>query len=193
MIRGGRVAGHALLFIIALAGAQAGGSEVFVSVPDQELALLDHGKTIARYAVSTSRFGTGDGVGTYRTPLGVMYVSAKLGDGLAPGAVLKSRVATGEVITPNAPGRDSIVARVLWLRGKEEGNRHGRERCIYIHGTAEERRIGQRVSFGCIRMRSKDVIALYSRVHIGTPVVISEKRLTELLPPEEEPLLARSY
>ena len=171
----------------------AQGGEIIVSVADQELALIARGKTIARYPVSTSKFGIGDGVGTYRTPLGVMYISAKLGDGLPAGAVIKSRMATGEVIAPNAPGRDPIVSRVLWLRGKEEQNRNARERCIYIHGTAEEKRIGRRASFGCIRMKSKDVIALYARVHIGTPVRITEKRIAEFLPPEEETLLARSY
>jgi len=169
------------------------GAEIIVSVPDQEMALIARGKTIARFPVSTSKFGIGDGVGTYRTPLGVMYVSGKVGDGLPAGAVIKSRIPTGEVLAPNAPGRDPIVSRVLWLRGKEDQNRNARERCIYIHGTAEERMIGRRASYGCIRMKSKDVIALYSKVHIGTAVKISDKPLTDFLPPEEESLLARSY
>ncbi len=173
--------------------AHSASDKVVVSVADQELAFIKRGKTIARYPVSTSKFGIGDGVGTYRTPLGLMYVSAKLGDGLPAGAVIKSRMATGEVVAPNAPGRDTIVSRVLWLRGKEDQNRNARERCIYIHGTAEERRVGQRASYGCIRMKSKDVIDLYTRVHIGTPVLVSDKRLAEFLPPEEETLLARSY
>ena len=41
-----------------------------------------------------------------------------------------------------------------------------------IHGTNEPEEIGQAVSSGCIRMRDLDVIDLYSRVHIGTPVVV---------------------
>ncbi len=171
----------------------AHGGEIIVSVADQEMAFIARGKTVARYPVSTSKFGNGDGVGTYRTPLGAMYVSAKLGDGLPTGAVIKSRIATGEVLAPDAPGRDPIVSRVLWLRGKEDQNRNARERCIYIHGTAEEKRIGRRASFGCIRMKSKDVIALYARVHIGTSVKITERRLADFLPPEEETLLARTY
>lgn len=188
-----RFAVLAVIGPLVFAAAVAQASEIIVSVADQELALIARGKTLARYPISTSKFGVGDGVGTYRTPLGAMYVSAKLGDGLAAGAVIKSRIATGEVLAPNAPGRDPIVSRVLWLRGKEDQNRNARERCIYIHGTAEEKRIGRRASFGCIRMKSKDVIALYARVHIGTPVKITEKRIAEFLPPEEETLLARSY
>ncbi|CAN5764610.1 cell wall-recycling L,D-carboxypeptidase ElsL [soil metagenome] len=182
-----------LLFLVAGANsaAQGAGGEIVVSVADQGLALIQRGRTVARYPVSTSKFSLGDGAGTYRTPLGVLCVSGKIGDGLPAGAVIKRRIPTGRVLPPNAPGRDPIVSRVLWLRGKEEQNRRARERFIYIHGTAEERRIGQRSSYGCIRMKSKDVIALYSRVHIGTRVLISEKRLAEFVPPEEVTLLAR--
>ena len=68
-----------------------------------------------------------------------------------------------------------IVSRVLWLRGKDVANRNAYERCIYIHGTPEEKRIGRRASFGCVRMRSKDVIALYQLAHIGTSVLITEE------------------
>ena len=45
-------------------------------------------------------------------------------------------------------------------------------RSIRIHGTNEPSEIGQAVSSGCIRMRDMDVIDLYSRVHVGTPVVV---------------------
>ena len=182
----------ATIMLMAISAAQSSvASEIVVSVPDQELALLARGKVVARYPISTSKFGIGDQPGSYRTPLGVMYVSGKVGDGLPSGAVIKSRLATGEVLAPNAPGRDPIVSRVLWLRGKESQNQNARERCIYIHGTAEESRIGKRASFGCVRMRSRDVIALYSRVHIGTPVTISDRRLDALVPEEEPTLLAR--
>ncbi len=102
-------------------------------------------------------------------------MSAKIGDGLPVGAVIKNRNATGEILKANAPGRDAIVSRVIWLRGMEGTTANTRDRCIYIHGTAEEQRIGRRASFGCVRMRSKDVIVLYNLVHIGTHVRISTK------------------
>ena len=92
----------------------------------------------------------------------------------------------------NEPGRDAIVSRVIWLRGLEEQNRGAHDRCIYIHGTPEERRIGHPASFGCIRMRSKDVIALYDELHIGMHVTITKKRLIDLVPAEEPSLLART-
>lgn len=175
----------------APARALSVAAEIFVSVPDQELVLLDRNKVVARYPISTSKFGLGDGAGTYRTPLGTMFVSAKFGDELKSGAVIKSRVATGEIVAPDAPGRDTIVTRVIWLRGKELQNRAARDRCIYIHGTPEERRIGKPASFGCIRMRSKDVITLYRYAQIGMHVTVTQKRIADLLPPEEPSLLAR--
>jgi lipoprotein-anchoring transpeptidase ErfK/SrfK len=174
-------------------GRGAGGPpEIVVSVADQELALIARGKLVKRFSISTSKFGTGDAIGSYRTPLGETFVSAKIGDGLPAGAVIKNRNATGEIVKANAPGRDAIVSRVIWLRGMDGTTTNTRERCIYIHGTAEEQRIGRRASFGCIRMRSKDVIALYSLVHIGTHVRISEKPLASFLPPDEPSLLARA-
>ena len=167
-------------------------TEVIVSLPDQVLAVVDRGHLIARYPVSTSKFGVGDSTGSYRTPLGTLFVSGKFGDKLPPGAVIKNRVPTGEVVAVNSLGRDAIVARVIWLRGMEVQNCAARDRCIYIHGTPEERRIGKPASFGCIRMCSRDVIALYNSVHIGMHVIITQKRVSDLIQAEEPSLLARS-
>ncbi|WP_245435464.1 L,D-transpeptidase [Microvirga calopogonii] len=41
-----------------------------------------------------------------------------------------------------------------------------------IHGTNEPHTIGQAVSSGCIRMLNDDVVDLYSRVKVGTSVVV---------------------
>jgi lipoprotein-anchoring transpeptidase ErfK/SrfK len=41
-----------------------------------------------------------------------------------------------------------------------------------IHGSNEPWTIGHAVSSGCIRMRNEDVIDLYDRVKVGTPVVV---------------------
>ena len=182
----------AVLSILPAARGAGTRPEIIVSVADQELAFVAWGKVVKRFPISTSKFGTGDAVGSYRTPLGETFVSAKIGDGLPAGAVIKNRNATGEIVQANAPGRDAIVSRVIWLRGMDGTTANTRDRCIYIHGTAEEQRIGRRASFGCIRMRSKDVIALYSLVHIGDHVRISEKPLANFLPPEEPSLLARA-
>lgn len=167
-------------------------AEIIISVSDQTLALVDEGKLISQYPVSTSRFGLGDSTGSYRTPLGVLFVSAKFGDHLPAGTVIKNRNSTREIVTADAPGRDAIVSRIIWLRGLESQNRSAHDRCIYIHGTPEERRIGKPVSFGCVRMRSRDVIALYDRIHIGMHVTITRKPISDFLPRDDVALATGS-
>src|SRR5690606_134192 len=125
----------------------------------------------------TSKFGVGDQRGSRCTPLGKMEIAEKIGDGAPSGAVFKSRRRTGEVLRPDAPGRDPIVSRLLWLKGTERWNANTYSRYIYIHGTAEERNVGRAVSYGCVRMRSRDVIDLYSMVGVGADVYILNRRL----------------
>lgn len=151
--------------------------EIIVSVKDQQLLLKTDGKTEAVYPVSTSRFGIGDRFGSYATPLGKFLVRMKIGMGKPLGTVFHSRVPTGEVLKPNAPGRDPIVTRILWLEGEESGNRNAFNRGIYIHGTPQENLLGRPASFGCVRMRSADVAALCDRVSTGATVRIIPEHL----------------
>jgi len=148
-----------------------------VSVRDQQIAVVENGWTIARFPVSTSRYGVGDGYNSYATPLGVMEIAGKIGDGAPLGAVFKHRRMTGEILRPNASGRDPIVTRILWLRGLETRNANAFSRNIYIHGTPVERLIGRPASYGCIRMRSKDVVQLFNMMPVGGMVQVSEAPL----------------
>jgi hypothetical protein len=66
----------------------------------------------------------------------------------------------GQTIPGGAPN-NPLKARWLGVNG-----------AVGIHGTAEEWSIGSRASHGCIRMRVADVIDLYPRVPMGTPVLI---------------------
>ena len=153
-----------------------------VSVPDQTLALVDGGLVKERFPVSTSRFGLGDSTGSYATPLGSLEIASKIGANAPLGAVFKSRKMTGEILSPNAKGRDPIVTRIIWLRGKEARNANAFGRDIYIHGTPEERNIGRPASYGCIRMRSIDIINLYSQVGAGAEVSIINPSLASVIP-----------
>lgn len=143
---------------------------MIVSVRDQQMLLVRDGQPLRKYPVSTSKFGLGSQSGSKRTPLGRLEVAQKIGGGAPSGAVFKSRRRTGEVLRPDAPGRDPIVSRILWLSGKDRQNSNTFRRLIYIHGTPEERKIGTPASYGCIRMRSRDVIDLYKRVGEGAEV-----------------------
>jgi len=136
------------------------------------MVLLNDGKPIKTYRISTSKFGLGDKPRSNRTPLGKMKIARKIGCGEPTGAVFKSRRPTGEVLKPNAPGRDPIVSRILWLKGTERRNRNAFHRYIYIHGTPEIYRLGTPASYGCIRMGLKDVVDLYDRVGNGADVFV---------------------
>jgi lipoprotein-anchoring transpeptidase ErfK/SrfK len=155
---------------------------IVISVKDQRMALLDHEMLVAVFPVSTSKYGLGDWPGSRCTPLGELEVAAKVGEGASPGAVFKDRRRTGEIVPPDAPGRDPIVTRILWLRGREWQNANTFRRDIYIHGTPEERNIGLPVSYGCVRMRSLDVIKLYDLVGVGAEVTIVDEPLTAIVP-----------
>ena len=162
----------ALSLFLGLAGCADRDHQIVVSVPEQRMVLLTRGEPTAAFPVSTSKFGLGDAPGSNGTPLGEMEVAKKIGAGAPLGAVFKGREPTGEVLAPDAPGRDPVVTRILWLRGVEERNRHTFDRYIYIHGTPEERNVGRPASFGCVRMRSRDVASLFDAVGNGARVYI---------------------
>jgi hypothetical protein len=147
-------------------------NQLIISVRDQKLMLVRNGSKVATYPVSTSMFGLGDALGRMTTPLGYLAVEKKIGDNVPVGAVFHKRKLTGEVLQPNTPGRDPITTRIIWLRGLEAQNAHAFQRCIYIHGTPEEKKIGKPASYGCIRMKSKDVAELYDQIPVGAVVQI---------------------
>jgi L,D-transpeptidase catalytic domain len=155
-------------------------NQLIISVRDQKLMLVRDGGKVAVYPISTSMFGVGDAFGRMTTPLGWLAVEKKIGDNVPVGAVFHNRRLTGEILEPNSPGRDPITTRIIWLRGLEAQNAHAFQRCIYIHGTPEEKKIGRPASYGCIRMKSKDVAELYSQVPIGAVVQIVPDRLPKL-------------
>ena len=70
---------------------------------------------------------------------------------------------TGEIV-PAGP-ENPLGKR--WIGFLYEGRTH-----IGFHGTNQEDLIGQAVSHGCVRMRNRDVIALYEQISLGTPVEV---------------------
>ena len=175
---------YVLLVALFLASCAAPDTQhqIVVSTREQKLAVLDRGNVLAIYPVSTSRFGLGDWRGSRFTPLGKLQIAQKIGDNAPSGAVFKDRRRTGEIVAPDSPGRDPIVTRILWLRGLEAQNVNAFSRDIYIHGTPEERLIGKAASYGCIRMRSGDIIQLYDIVGTGAAVTIVNAPLATAVP-----------
>jgi lipoprotein-anchoring transpeptidase ErfK/SrfK len=152
-------------------------TQLVVSIPEQKLAVLVNDKVYKSYKISTSRYGEGDGLGSWCTPIGRLAVATKIGSTVPFGGVFQRRRYTGEVLSVNAPGRDPIVSRIIWLRGLDYATRNAFHRCIYIHGTPEEDNLGKKASYGCIRMRSSDVIEIFNWINIGTEVAIVDKAI----------------
>lgn len=183
--------GSLVLLFLAGCAQQDTTHRIVISIPEQRMLVLEDGHAIAQYPVSTSRFCLSDRPGSRGTPLGELEIARKIGGGAPAGAVFKDQRETGEILEPNAPGRDPIVSRILWLKGLEACNRNAFSRYIYIHGTAEEWRIGTPASFGCIRMRSADVIHLYDIVGVGAKVDITQETIGEATGiPEATPVVA---
>lgn len=158
---------------------------VAITLKDQKLTVLSGGRKVKDYSISSSKFGMGSSNGSHRTPLGIHAVTKKVGDGQPEGMVFKGCRPTGEVVPANA-GRDPIVTRVIQLAGLEGFNSNSHSRRIYIHGTPEEYNIGRPASYGCIRMRSQDVVDLYPRVYRGMPVAIESCSQSTYLQAEKE-------
>jgi lipoprotein-anchoring transpeptidase ErfK/SrfK len=66
---------------------------------------------------------------------------------------------------PGGPA-NPMGARAMYLYA------NGKDTLFRIHGTNQPEYIGSAISSGCIRMRNEDVIDLYNRVKVGSPVVV---------------------
>jgi len=155
-----------------------------ISVAQQTLSLFgDAGEILRAYPVATARKGVGERQGSHCTPRGRHLIRAKIGSGQPLNTVFVGRRPSGEIYTEALGAahreRDWILTRILWLSGCEPGrNRLGEvdtmRRYIYIHGSPDDAPIGLPASHGCIRMRNSEIVELFERVPVYTPVDISE-------------------
>lgn len=161
--------------------------KLFISLPAQTLEVFsDTGELLHRYSVSTGKKGAGERSGSYMTPRGKHIIRAKIGAGCPENTVFIRRRPSGEYWTPELAiqhaERDWILARILWLSGREPGfNRLGdvdtMRRFIYIHGCPDTAELGTPGSMGCIRMRNRDIVELFDHVPVFSEVNIGEYRI----------------
>jgi lipoprotein-anchoring transpeptidase ErfK/SrfK len=82
-------------------------------------------------------------------------------------AMMERQPETREFAAGMPPGLNNpLGARALYIY------RDGRDTFYRLHGTHEVWSIGQAVSSGCVRMLNQDVIDLYRRCPVGTPIVV---------------------
>ena len=78
-----------------------------------------------------------------------------------PAVIRRDNPRLPDVIPSGAPN-NPMGAAALMLSGGEYA----------IHGTNRPSSIGSFASYGCIRMHNHDIVDLYDRVTVGTPVVV---------------------
>lgn len=157
--------------------------QVLINLSKQRLRLIVNDEIVAEYPISSSKFGIGNKVGSRKTPLGLHKISEKIGKDAPLGTIFNARENTGEIAdfdSENPMYEDMITTRILRLKGLQEGVNMGKgvdsdKRYIWIHGTAEEEKIGKPASHGCIRMKNEDIIELFANVRVGTEVLIVKK------------------
>jgi len=153
-------------------------TRIEIDISEQQLYLLCNREELKVYPISTAKNGINNRSGSGGTPLGRHRIKNKIGKGAPPKTIFKARRNTGRIARLNVPGAgDLVTTRIMWLKGLEPGVNSGSKidsyrRYIYIHGTAEENKIGQPASHGCIRMYNRDVTELFDRVIEGTEVYI---------------------
>jgi lipoprotein-anchoring transpeptidase ErfK/SrfK len=139
--------------VVAYTGPEAAGT-IIVDTPNTYLYFVLGGGRAIRYGIGVGREGF--------TWSGVQSITKKSEwPDWHPPADMLARQPYLPRFMAGGPG-NPLGARAMYLGGT-----------IYrIHGTNNPSTIGGRVSSGCIRMTNDDVADLYSRVNIGTKVIV---------------------
>jgi peptidoglycan hydrolase-like protein with peptidoglycan-binding domain len=105
-----------------------------------------------------------------------VHVDTRILNFILSGIVTTYPVAVGKPSTPSPVGEWTIVYKsvdpggpfgVRWMRLSCPWGSYG------IHGTNNPNSIGKAVSHGCIRLYNEDVVILYDKTPIGTPVSVT--------------------
>ncbi len=151
--------------VVAYSGSEAPGT-IIVDTPNTYLYFVLGGGRAIRYGIGVGREGF--------TWSGVQSITKKAEwPDWHPPADMLARQPYLPRFMAGGPG-NPLGARAMYLGGT-----------IYrIHGTNNPSTIGGRVSSGCIRLTNEDVADLYSRVTIGTKVIVKPMdRRAENVPP----------
>jgi lipoprotein-anchoring transpeptidase ErfK/SrfK len=155
-----RIAAMALwLAVPALAQAQDNAKcsrphrVILVSIPDRQLAVMEDGVVLRTFPVSV-------GADYSPSPIGEFQIVSRIANPTYyhPGTVIPAGV------------KNPLGPRWMGLSVKGYG----------IHGTNAPHSIGKASSHGCIRLRNRDIVALYSMVAVGDSVTIRAERDPEV-------------
>lgn len=140
--------------VVAYSGGQRAGTIVVKTGERRLYLILGHGKAL-RYKVGVGKAGK-QWAGRSR------IVRKMRKPAWAPPREVKRDIPSLPDYIRGGSPRNPLGAAALILAGGEYA----------IHGTNRPQSIGGFVSYGCIRMHNRDILSLFPRVHVGTPVVV---------------------
>lgn len=129
---------------------RAKDTKLVVDLGDRRVVVYRHGQEIARYAVAVGQAG-------WETPAGEFKIHQMRRDPEWRHPITKVVIPTG----PENPLGDR------WI-----GFYQGEHMALGFHGTPNESLVGQAVSHGCLRMRNRDINAMFDQVGTGVVVVV---------------------
>jgi lipoprotein-anchoring transpeptidase ErfK/SrfK len=160
------IAAAALLFIelptavaretVPFVSKQYTPGTIVIRTSERRLYLVGEGGKATRYKIAVGK------------PKSLWYGSKQVGKKdiepawMAPASLRKDPSAPAVVIPGGAPN-NPMGARAIGI---------GPELEYGIHGTNRPESIGSAASAGCFRMLNEDIIDLYDKVDIGTPIVV---------------------
>ena len=155
---------------------------IYIGINRQKLFLFESSNISHIFNISTSKWGNGNKSSSNKTPIGLHFISEKIGAEAEIGTLFVNKKNTGEVVSLDSSKTNNcsvITTRIMSLSGKEPNFNSGSsfdtfKRSIYIHGTSNENSIGYPSSNGCIRMLNQDVVKLFDKINISTSVFLIE-------------------
>ena len=157
---------------------QASNKKLVIKNVKQKAELWQANQLIKVYKISTALNGLGCQEGSFCTPTGKLKVASKIGGTLPFGGVLRSRIPSGEIWSPDSSNplsnsnEDLVLTRLLWLEGAEDHNSNTFKRYIYLHGTNQEHLLGKPASHGCIRFSNQDILEIFNQLQAGNEVEV---------------------
>jgi lipoprotein-anchoring transpeptidase ErfK/SrfK len=128
---------------------------ILVRTTERRLYLIGENGQALRYTIAVGKSG--------RQWQGQKYIEEKqIEPAWAPPAMIRRDKPHLPAIIP--PGPDNPLGAAAL--GLGPGGQYA------IHGTNAPGSIGQAASYGCIRMHNHDILDLYARVRVGTPVIV---------------------
>ena len=129
---------------------------ILIDTSDRRLYLGLGGGKVMQYTIGVGRAG--------RQWTGKRFITRKVkSPAWRPTADIRRDNPNIPVQIPGGAPNNPMGAAALLISGSGQ---------YAIHGTNRPGSIGGFVSYGCIRMHNSDVLDLYSRITVGTPVVV---------------------